>query len=774
MKYLFSLFLFAGIVHLHAQTKNDQIDDLLSKLTLEEKVYLVIGSGMDIPGMDMDNTPVQATVGSTKNKVPGAAGTSFTVDRLNIPAIVFADGPAGIRIDPTRTDTPGSTYYATAFPTASSLSSSWNRPLIQQVGAAFGREGKAYGVDFLLAPALNIHRNPLGGRNFEYYSEDPVLSGNTAAAFVNGVQSEGVGATIKHFVANNSETNRTALNTIVSERALREIYLKGFKIAIEKSNPWAVMSSYNKINGTYSSENKELLTDILRDEWNYTGFVMTDWFGGRDAVAQMKAGNDLLMPGTKDQATTLIDAVKNGELDEKILDRNIRHIFNQYLKTSSYNRLPVTNQPDLEGNKSIVRSAAAEGMVLLKNDDDALPLKTNSKIALYGVTSFETIAGGTGSGDVNKAYMVSIYEGLKNKGYIIDQNLATAYQNYIEAEKAKMPPKKFFFEKDILVAEKTFDKVSLSNTAKNNDIAILTLGRTSGEFEDRKKDGDFYLTETEKTLISQVADAFQRENKKLIVILNIGGVIETNSWKSLPDGILVIWQPGQEGGNATADILSGSVVPSGKLPVTFPITLEDLPSTRNFPGHIIDPNAPKPSNPLIGQDSEEIYEEDIYIGYRYFESFEVATSYSFGYGLSYTQFDYADFNIEKEDNMIKVKLRVTNTGKLSGKEVVQLYVSPPQNGIHKAKRELKAYTKTSSLEPGSSEIIELLVPTEDLGYYDSDVNAWLLQGGSYTFEIGKNAHEILDSTKVDLSATTLQKTNDLLAPQIMINTLKPE
>ena len=323
-------------VSLSAQVSEEKIEQIIENLSLEEKVYLVRGTGMNFPGRNEKNEAPTATVGLNNNKIPGAAGTSYINKRNQFPAVVFADGPAGIRISPLREKQPGKTFYATAFPIGTNLASSWNVALVNKIGHAFGNEGKEYGVDFLLAPALNIQRNPLGGRNFEYYSEDPVLGGKITAAFVNGVQKEGIGATIKHFVANNSETNRTELNTVVTERALREIYLKGFEIAIKESQPWSVMSSYNKINGVYASESEALLTKILRNEWGFNGFVMTDWFGGKDAVAQMKAGNDLLMPGTNAQSNAILEAVKNGTLDEKILDRNIKSILIQYFKTPSF------------------------------------------------------------------------------------------------------------------------------------------------------------------------------------------------------------------------------------------------------------------------------------------------------------------------------------------------------------------------------------------------------------------------------------------------------
>ena len=427
MKSFLLCLLITTVYQINAQISEKELNKIMQQLTIEEKALMVVGAGMSLPGLAESTDAPQAIVGTTKDKVPGAAGTSHKNIKLRFPTVVFADGPAGIRIDPKREDFPNQTFYATAFPTATSLASSWNTELVKQVGQAFGREGKEYGVDFLLAPALNINRNPLGGRNFEYYSEDPVVSGKIAAAFVNGVQVEGIGATIKHFVANNSETNRTELNTVVSERALREIYLKGFQIALRESKPWSVMSSYNRINGVYASENEELLTKILRDEWQFEGFVMTDWYAGKDAAAQMKAGNDLIMPGTNKNIETIINAVESGKLDIGILDRNIKYILKQYANTPSFKHYKPTGRPDLERNKLIAREAASEGMVLLKNKS-TLPLKASSKIALFGVTSFETISGGTGSGDVNKAYMVSVTEGLQNAGFQLDETVNTVYR----------------------------------------------------------------------------------------------------------------------------------------------------------------------------------------------------------------------------------------------------------------------------------------------------------------------------------------------------------
>ena len=760
--------LISGIM---AAQSDQRADSLISLMSLEEKIYMVTGTGMNIPGMSDSNEPVQATVGTTKDKVPGAAGTSYSIPRLGIPTVVFADGPAGIRIDPTREDAPGETFYATAFPTATSISSSWNTELAREVGMAFGIEGKHYGIDILLAPALNIHRNPLGGRNFEYYSEDPLLSGTIAGYFVKGVQSQGIGATLKHFVANNSETNRTALNTVVSERALREIYLKGFQVAMKIEEPWAVMSSYNKINGTYASENTALLTDLLRNEWGFTGFVMTDWFAGINPLQQMTAGNDLLMPGTPQQHSAILDGVRSGALREEILDRNIGHILRQYFKTPTFNGHQANNTPPLEQHKHLARQAAAEGMILLKNNN-ALPVQPGTKTALLGNTSYTTISGGTGSGDVNKAYMVSVMEGLETAGIALDEKLKEAYRTYIETEEQHMPPKEFWFTPDQLIRERSLTPEEISRIAEENDLGIFTLGRTSGEFQDRNTEGDYLLTPEEKELITSLAEAFQSRSKKFVVVLNIGGVIETATWKDTPDAILLAWQPGQEAGNSIADILTGKVTPSGKLPVTFPVLLQDIPSSKNFPGTVLDPNAPKPDNPLMGLDSREIYEEDIYIGYRYFVSFNKEVSFPFGFGLSYTQFGYGNISVSNNGENIEIDLKITNTGKFPGKEVIQVYVKSPEGLTERPLKELGAFTKTSLLQPGDSQDISLSIAINDLGYFDAEENSWKLDQGTYSILINKDVNATIHEETITLPSRVILKTQNLLAPEKPVETLK--
>ena len=759
------------------QLGKSSLDEVIGAMTLEEKAHLVVGTGM--AGFSGDS----AVIGATKKLVPGAAGTTYPIERLGIPAVVLADGPAGLRIDPKR-EGDSATYYCTHFPIGTLLASTWDQELVESVGRSIGNEVLEYGADVLLAPALNIHRNPLCGRNFEYYSEDPYLTGRIATAMVNGIQSNGVGTSIKHFAVNNQETNRTGTDARLTPRALREIYLRGFEMVVKEASPWTVMSSYNKINGEYASESRDLLTTILRDEWGFSGLVMTDWFGGKNAPAQIHAGNDLLMPGRTDQKEALLKALEDGSLSIDDVDTDVTRVLRLILQAPRFAQYAYSDKPDLKAHAEVTRASASEGMVLLKNTNNALPLAPGiKKIAAYGTTSYDFIAGGTGSGDVNEAYTVSLVEGLENAGYTMDAEVKALYEKYSTEEKAKQPkdtsPAAAFFNHP-RIPEFVPDAAGLAAKAKEADIAFVTIGRSSGEFQDRKIEGDFNLTENERALIQSVSDAFHKEGKKVVVILNIGGVIETASWKSEPDAILLAWQAGQEGGNTVADILSGKVNPSGKLPMTFPVSIADVASTKNFP----DASGIDLKEMLAGfmgggpehTDRKNIdytnYEEGIYVGYRYFDTFGVPVSYPFGYGQSYTTFNYSSLKVFMGDTDYSISCTITNNGPVAGKEVVQLYISAPGKSMDKPAKELRGFVKTQLLQPGESREIIFKVKDTDLASFDESASHWVVESGKYEAQIGSSADDIRLRDSFNVKGRVTEKVHAVLLPGERIDLLK--
>ena len=725
----------------------DPLDKVISAMTLDEKLDVLIGSSGN------QSTDANATIGNASELVPGAAGQLNGVPRLGIPSTVVADGPAGLRIQPKRQGT-DKTFYCTHFPVATLMSATWNTQLVKEVGAAMGNEVKHYGVDVLLAPATNIHRNPLNGRNFEYYSEDPLLAGNICAAMVGGVQSNGVGTSLKHFALNNQETNRTSNNVIGTPRTFREIYLKPFEIVVKQAQPWTVMTSYNKINGTMTSERCDLVTEILRHEWGFKGMVMTDWFGGQNAVAQMEAGNDLLMPGKVNQREEIRKAVLNGRLSMEIIDRNVRHILEYILKTPRYQGYTADNNPDLKAHAVVTRNAALEGMVLLKNAKNALPVSNNVKnVAVFGRTSYDFIAGGTGSGDVNHAYVVSLIEGLNNAGFTVDPALKKAYEAYIPEAQAKMPKSTNQFAAFLpkhLIPEMNLSASELQASARNNDVALITIGKTSGEFADRYISDNFNLTAAEKKMISDVCTAFHKAGKKVIVVLNVCGVIETKSWIGGPDAVLTAWLPGQEGGNSVCDILTGKETPSGRLPMTWPVSYNDVPSKADFPtpDEISDDQLlealkgfadVRTSGERKNFDYTE-YNDGIYVGYRYYTTKNVPVSYPFGYGLSYTSFKYGKPVVSKDSQgNLTLTVEVKNTGKVAGKEVVQVYVSAPGKDMDKPARELKGFAKTRKLNPGESQTVSIAIPYESLASFNEKDSQWQVEAGTYTVMVAKNA-----------------------------------
>ena len=753
------------------QLRADNIDEVLKAMTLEEKAKLLVGGANTFFGD-------QAAVGGEADLVAGAAGTSPAIPRLGIPATVLTDGPAGVRIDPTRKGT-DKTFYATAFPIGSCLASTWNTELVNQVGQAIGNETKEYRCDVILGPGMNLHRNPLCGRNFEYYSEDPLLTGRIAAAYINGVQSQGAGVSAKHFAVNSQETERTAVDERLSQRAARELYLRGFEIAVRESNPWTIMASYNKINGEFSMGNHDLLTKILRDDWGFKGIVMTDWIGIREGLPttrEVQAGNDLMEPGQPAQTKEIVEGVKSGKLDIKDVDRNVRRMLEYIVKTPSFHKYPATNSPDFKAHAAITRQSAAEGIVLLKNNG-TLPWKGGIKtVALFGENSYDFLSGGTGSGCVHPPYVVDMLQGLENAGIKSSPVLTDIYRKYIEFAKVKFQAERHpakWYQREYFGQQK-YPEISISPIAINNEVstadaAIITIGRQAGEGVDRDIDTEFNLIPEERALITDVCNAFHQAGKPVIVIINSGSVIETASWSGYPDAILCAWQPGMEGGNSIADLLTGKVNPSGKLTMTWPIAATDHASSKNFPGQIDyysfkDMVANK--RPIAGHTYTN-HEEDIYVGYRYFDTFQKNVAYPFGFGLSYTTFEYSKPKcyqyIHKNDGVV-IQITIKNTGSVAGKEVVQVYVEAPKGRLEKPAQELKAFAKTRELQPGESQVLTMTIPVRDLASFDEANSQWLTEAGTYTFRIGASSRDIQATASLKLNEYT-EKTSNALAPQ---------
>ena len=663
--------------------REDNIETVIASMTIEEKVTLLVGGPGDL--------------------VPGAAGYTREIARLGIPMTVLADGPAGLRIQPKREGT-DQTFYCTGFPTSTLLASSWDPELVETVTTAMGNEVLEYGVDVLLAPGMNLHRNPLCGRNFEYYSEDPLLSGKMAAAYIRGVQKNGVGTSAKHFAANNQETNRLENDARVSNRALRELYLKNFEIAVKEGKPWTVMSSYNKLNGDYTQQKHGLLTTLLRDEWGFDGIVMTDWGVKDGTVKSAKAGNDLMEPGRQVEIDRILAAVNEGTISQEELDRNVRRMLQYIVKTPHFRGYKFSNKPDLKAHAVVARKAAEESIILLRNEDNTLPLKGSEKVALYGLTSVDFVGIGTGSGEVNTKHIVNMQEAMTEAGFTLDQNLAEFYQHYFAQQESvqKMERNNRWGYRNIR-EEAEVSARAISLQAQENDVAVYVLGRNAGEGADRVLKDDFELNNTERELLQNLSSAYHALGKKLIVVLNVGGVIETASWKHLVDAIVLPWSPGQEGAHAVADVLTGKVNPSGKLPMTFAMRYMDIPSSKNFP---YGQSASGRRGERKDVDFTD-YEEDIWVGYRYFQTNNVEVSYPFGYGMSYTTFSYSKHNVKADKDGFAATITVTNTGKVAGREVVELYVAAPSGGLEKPDRELKAFAKTKSLAPGESETLTI-------------------------------------------------------------------
>lgn len=748
----------------------NNIDEVIGEMTLEEKVHMVIGCGMSM---------------GDGAKFPGTAGRTYDIPRLGIPSVYLADGPHRLAMSVKR-DFDSRFYYATEFPSGTTVAATFDPNAAYQVGAALGEEVKDYGMDVLLAPGANLMRNALCGRNHEYYSEDPVVTGKMAAGYIKGVQSQGVGTCLKHFAVNNQETNRNNNDSRVAQRPLRELYLKGFEIAVKESQPWSIMTSYNKVNGKYTCEDIDLTENILRDEWGFKGVVMSDWNAGTDAVTSMKAGNDMLQPGQERQYKAILEAVQNGTLDEAILNRNVKRILELVVKCHTFENYKYANETDLKAHAIIDRTIGAEGIVLLDNRS-VLPLTANVKtIALYGTTSYDMVPAGMGFGSTGVGYYcVSLVEGMRNAGYTVDADLIKKYKKHLFDEQKRLYPngKPPFSLTPLKRAEEfvpTSDELSVQ--VKNNDVAIITLGRTSGEASDRRVE-EFYLKENESALIKQVAEAYHAAGKKVIVILNICSPVETASWKNMVDAVICAFQPGQEVGNCVADVLTGKVNPSGHLPMTFAIKYGDAPSDSNFPydyefkmpsfamgsgmNFESKEKEEKPKEAVRNVDFTD-YEEGIYVGYRYFETFDKEVSYPFGHGLSYTTFSFEIVSSDINGDNCEMKVAVKNTGNCAGKESVQVYVKAPAGGLEKPVKELKAFAKTKLLQPGESEVVTLSWKLMDMASLNEKSSSWELPKGTYQWMVGASSADVRCTVIQKVSKAQKVKVHNAMIPPYKI------
>lgn len=748
----------------------NNIEEVIGEMTLEEKVHMVIGCGMSM---------------GDGAKFPGTAGRTYDIPRLGIPSVYLADGPHRLAMSVKR-DFDSRFYYATEFPSGTTVAATFDPNAAYQVGAALGEEVKDYGMDVLLAPGANLMRNALCGRNHEYYSEDPVVTGKMAAGYIKGVQSQGVGTCLKHFAVNNQETNRNNNDSRVAQRPLRELYLKGFEIAVKESQPWSIMTSYNKVNGKYTCEDIDLTENILRDEWGFKGVVMSDWNAGTDAVTSMKAGNDMLQPGQERQYKAILEAVQNGTLDEAILNRNVKRILELVVKCHTFENYKYANETDLKAHAIIDRTIGAEGIVLLDNRS-VLPLTANVKtIALYGTTSYDMVPAGMGFGSTGVGYYcVSLVEGMRNAGYTVDADLIKKYKKHLFDEQKRLYPNgKPPFSLTPLKRAEEFVPTSdeLSAQVKNNDVAIITLGRTSGEASDRRVE-EFYLKENESALIKQVAEAYHAAGKKVIVILNICSPVETASWKNMVDAVICAFQPGQEVGNCVADVLTGKVNPSGHLPMTFAIKYGDAPSDSNFPydyefkmpsfamgsgmNFESKEKEEKPKEAVRNVDFTD-YEEGIYVGYRYFETFDKEVSYPFGHGLSYTTFSFEIVSSDINGDNCEMKVAVKNTGNCAGKESVQVYVKAPAGGLEKPAKELKAFAKTKLLQPGESEVVTLSWKLMDMASLNEKSSSWELPKGTYQWMVGASSADVRCTVIQKVSKAQKVKVHNAMIPPYKI------
>ncbi len=620
------------------------------------------------------------------------------IKRLKIDSVTMCDGPHGLR--PEKTDA-GKKYTAkaTCFPTASALACTWNTDILYKVGQSIAQEAREEKVSLLLGPGMNIKRSPLCGRNFEYYSEDPLLTGRLAAAFISGVQSQGVGACVKHFALNNCECMRMVSNSAADERTMREIYLKGFEIAVKEAQPWAVMTAYNKVNGTYASENTHLLRDILRGEWGFDGLTLTDWGAVNDIAKALNAGLDLEMPSSRGQnPRRAADAVKNGTLNGEILDEAVEHVLTlvgKAVKASHRHYLL-----SYEANHRIARKAAEEAIVLLKNENDILPLKKEENLAVIGYFAAHPRMQGTGSSQVNAAV----------NGICCLNILKQTYPSLIYAQG---------FTPDGSSESRLFQQAC--EAAEKARKVILFIGLTDEEESEGRDRNDMKLPAAQLRLAEKICTL----NKNTVLVLSNGAPIEL-PFAERAEGILAAHLAGEGGAEAICRILTGKVNPSGKLAETYPISLSDTPAYKYFPR---------------GKERLAEYREGIYVGYRYYDKSGKNVLFPFGHGLSYTEFTYDNLKVKKENGTVNISFRLKNSGKCFGRETVQLYIRDAAPVIYKADKELKGFYK-SALNTGESEEIAFTLTTADFAFYDADEKRFRTSAGEYEIIIGASSRDI--------------------------------
>ena len=632
---------------------------------------------------------------------------SREIEKYNIPQITMSDGPHGLRVQKNKSDNLGinESEISTCFPAASALSNSWNSKLLYLLGQTLGEEARKENVNIVLGPAINIKRSPLCGRNFEYFSEDPYLTGILGSEYVKGLQSKNVGACVKHFAVNNQENRRRTIDVIIDERALREIYLKAFEMIIKDAKPWSIMSAYNKVNGEYCSENQHLLNDILRKEWKYEGIVISDWGAENNRVKGLKATHELEMPGGRgDGVNEIITAVKNNKIPEKQLDEAVDRIIDiatrkKEIKEEKY---------DFQSHHEIAEKIAEETIVLLKNNENILPLK-NKKIALIGDMAKTPRYQGAGSSTINPYKIENAYDNFIKNGIAVEY--AKGYER-IETER----------DEDL--------RKEAVNIASRNDVVIIFAGLTENyesEGVDRK---NLNIPKNQNILIDEICNI----NKNVIVVLSNGSPV-LMPWKDKVKAIITGYIGGEGGGKAIVNCLIGKVNPSGKLAETYPTKLEDTPCFKNYPGSELTVE----------------YKESIYVGYRYYDKKGCEVLFPFGFGLSYTEFQYSDLNIIFEKEKINISFKIKNIGKYKGKEIAQIYVSKENSGVFRPLKELKGFEKVE-LNPEEEKTINTSINQNSLKYFDIQKNKWILENGTYNILIGKSSTDIILSEKVYINS----------------------